>query len=281
MNNPAPAPCPMLPASTGATTDRPQPANPAGASSNVPPAVSPGLPPAPQRRRPLALPAPELLAAALDQLDTGVLLLDGTGFVLLANDAARLEISEGGVLALDQAGQVHVGSAASLKALRSAIVAAVGEHLRQLLTLRAGCHSLTVAVQPLRVPGHAPLAMVLLQRRALCPDVVIEMLAGRHALTLAERRLLTGLLAGQRIADVAAANGVQVSTVRSQATALRQKFGVRRLEDLTRIAAELPPMAPALQGMFARWPLEGGRPRQPEAPGHDQPARGPRTRPAR
>lgn len=248
-----------------------------------PPAATPArgitaLPPAPQRRRALGLPAPELLAAALDQLDTGVLLADGGGFVLLANDAARLEMSEGGVLRVDQAGLLDVGSVASLRALRAAVDAAVTERLRQLLTLRAGVHTLTVAVQPLQVAGHAPLAMVLLQRRALCPDVVVEMLAGKHALTLAERRVLSGLLAGQRIADLAAANGVKVSTVRSQAAALRTKFGVRRLEDLMRLAAELPPMVPALQGMFARWSGEGDGRGQP-APVRQLPAGGARPHP--
>lgn len=231
----------------------------------------PGLPPAPVRRRAAGLPPPELLSAVLDQLDTGVLLLDGGGFVLLANDAARVEMGQGGVLRIDEAGLVDVHSAPSLLALRAALDAAITERLRQLLTLRAGVCSLTVAVQPLRLPGHAPLAMLLLQRRQLCPDVVVEMLASQHALTLAERRILAGLLGGQRVAALAAAHGVQVSTVRSQAASLRHKFGVRRLEDLTRLAAELPPMAPALQGMFARGPAAAApnpqhRPGLPEVP---------------
>lgn len=227
----------------------------------VPEAAPPASPEA-------ALPSAELLAAVLDQLDTGVLLVDAHGGVLLASDAARTELQQGGVLRIDEAGLLGVaGTASGQSALRAAVQAAVSDRVHQLLPLHTTAGSLTVAVQPLRVAGQAPLALVLLQRRQLCPSLVVEMLAGQHALTLAERRLLSGLLEGRRIADVAAAHGVQLSTVRSQAAALRTKFGVRRLEDLTRLAAEMPPMARPLQG------LVGGGAADPR-PGARPPARG-------
>ena len=212
---------------------------------------APGLPPPPVRRRATAAaPSAELLGAVLDQLDTGVLLVDGGGFVLLASQAARAELQQADLLRVDAHGHLGVAGGPSHVALRAAMAAAVTDQLHQLLPLRAGARTLTVAVQPLRVPGHAPLALVLLPRRQFCPSLVVEMLAGQHALTLAERRLLVALLEGRRIAEVAAAHGVQVSTVRSQASALRTKFGVHRLEDLTRLAAELPPMGRPLQGLL-------------------------------
>lgn len=213
------------------------------------------------------LPSAELLAAVLDQLDIGVVLVDGSGVVLLASDAARTELEQGGVLRIDEAGLLGVAGTTGQAALRAAVQAAVSDRMHQLLPLHTAAGRLTVAVQPLRVAGLAPLALVLLQRRQLCPSLVVEMLAGQHALTLAERRLLAGLLDGRRIADVAAAHGVQLSTVRSQAAALRAKFGVRRLEDLTRLAAEMPPMARPLQG------LATGRAADPR-PGARPPARG-------
>jgi hypothetical protein len=49
---------------------------------------------------------------------------------------------------------------------------------------------------------------------------------------------------------------VAVSTVRSQVAALRAKFGVRRIDDITRLVAELPPMLGALPGLGAA--LGGG-----------------------
>ena len=178
--------------------------------------------------------------------------------VQLANDAARLELDEGGVLQIEGDGSLGVAGGASLLALREAVRSAVHEGLRQLLTLRAGDETLSIAVQPLRCGGCAPLAMVLLGRRQLCPSLVVEMLSCQHALTLAERRIFVGLLKGERIAAMAKSRGVQLSTVRTQVAALRHKFGVRRISDLVRLAAELPPMAPALRGGRGRAAMASG-----------------------
>ena len=53
---------------------------------------------------------------------------------------------------------------------------------------------------------------------------------------------------------------------------------VRRLEDITRLAAELPPMAPALQGMFARNPGYGRHDHARRPAALDLPSRGARRR---
>lgn len=202
--------------------------------------------------RPSWRPSTDHLVVLLDQLDTGLIVVDGHGHILLANDAAHHELNSGGVIKREHGALAVNGP--SVVALRRALTEAVDAQRHQLVTLRAGELMLVVAVQPLRTPGHAPLALVLLQRRQLCPNLVVEMLASQHALTLAERRVLSGLLEGKRIATVAAEHGVQVSTVRSQAAALRHKFGVRRLEDLIRLAAELPPMAPMMPGLVPQRP---------------------------
>jgi DNA-binding CsgD family transcriptional regulator len=77
------------------------------------------------------------------------------------------------------------------------------------------------------------------------------MLGIRYQLTTAECRVFTGLVQGRRVTDLAAEHGVKVSTVRSQVSSLRAKFGVGRIEDLVRIAAELPPMAPSFRSAMA------------------------------
>lgn len=193
-------------------------------------------------------PTVEHLLALLDQLDTGFIVVDAHARILLANEAARHEISDGGVLQRED-GVLSVDGPSLLK-LRRAVAEAVESQRHDLLNLRSGDHTLIVAVQPLRTRGHAPLALVLLQRRQVCPDLAIEMLASQHALTLAEKRVLSGLLQGRRVQALAAEHRVQVSTVRSQVAALRTKFGVQRLEDLVRLAAELPPMAPMMAGLL-------------------------------
>jgi len=45
---------------------------------------------------------------------------------------------------------------------------------------------------------------------------------------------------------MARARGVKLSTVRTQVAALRAKMGVQRVDDITRLVAELPPMLGAL-----------------------------------
>ena len=63
--------------------------------------------------------------------------------------------------------------------------------------------------------------------------------------------MLASLLVGTSVAAMARGRGVAVSTVRTQVAALRAKFGVRRIDDITRLVAELPPMLGALPGLTA------------------------------
>jgi DNA-binding CsgD family transcriptional regulator len=202
------------------------------------------------------------LLLLLDQIDVGLIVVDGAARVLFSNEAARIECRVGGVIERHD-GHLDVDGP-SLVALRTAVVEAVEQHRHQLVVLRAGENTLKVGVQPLRHPGQAPLALLMLQRRQLCTTLMVEMLANQHALTLAEKRVLVHVLHGRRLETMAAEHGVELTTVRSQAAALRKKFGVRRLEDVLRLAAELPPMAPTLSGLLA--PHAPGRPDRERRP---------------
>jgi len=114
--------------------------------------------------------------------------------------------------------------------------------------LRHAERSLMVAVQPLRTHDVAqPCALLLLGRRGLAPELAVQQLGRLYELTSAEQDVLINLLAGARIEAMARARGVAVSTVRTQVAALRAKFGVRRVDDITRLVAELPPMLGALR----------------------------------
>lgn len=207
------------------------------------------MPISPEGRRALAAPQLtfELLITVLNLIDSGVMVLDAAGLVMLANDAARHEIADGGVLDVDAEGILDVRGGASLMLLRGAVQTAVVEGRRELLQLRAGERTLTVSVQPLASSNNGTAALLLMARRQVCPALVVELLATQYALTPAERRVLGGLVRGDRVATLAEQYRVKVSTLRSQVAALRTKFGVRRIDDLTRFMAELPPMAPALR----------------------------------
>jgi DNA-binding CsgD family transcriptional regulator len=187
------------------------------------------------------------LRAVLDQMDTGVVLCDDQGKVLLANEAARAELTDGGVFKLQQGGQLGLVGG-KLTALLRAVHAAVAQGRRDLVPLNAVGRRLWVAVQPQPMPlGAAPCALLLLGRRQLCPELAVQMLGRQYELTFAERDVLVKLLDGATVAALAQARGVEVSTVRSQVAALRGKLGVRRIDDLIRMVAEMPSMVSALR----------------------------------
>ena len=218
---------------------------PAAARADAPAAADTG----PQKH---CLPA-ACLASLLDELDTGVLVCDPFGHALLINEAARREMAEGGVLQLGPDGSVDVRSGPGLLALRRAVHAAAWDRRHQLLPLRVAERRLLVGVQPLRgTSAHQPCAVLLLGRRHLCADLAVHRLGGLYDLTDAEKAVLASLLAGTRVGALARLRGVAVSTVRTQVAALRAKVGVKRLDDLTRLAAELPPMVSALRSPLAR-----------------------------
>ena len=193
------------------------------------------------------------LSGVLDELDTGVLVCDARSQVLMRNEAARRELADGGVLVVAAEGSLGVQGGAGLLPLRRAVHAAACDQRHQLLALRVGERTLMVLVQPLRdAPGAEPCAVLLIGRRQLCPELAVQRLGRLYALTEAEKAVLSCLLTGLRVGALAKLRGVAVSTVRTQVAALRAKFGVRRVDDLTRLVAELPPMMGALRSPAAR-----------------------------
>ena len=201
----------------------------------------------------------DALLAVLDALDTGVMVCDARGRLLVHNHAAGRELADGGLLRQGPDNMLDVSGGTGLLALRRAVHGAAFDHSHQLVPLRHGAQCLMVAVQPLRCDDSvAPRVLLLTGRRGLCPDLAVHHLGRVYALTPAEVAVLSNLLAGVRIGDMAAARGVKLSTVRTQVAALRAKLGVQRVDDITRLVAELPPMLGALgrqppQAGLARW----------------------------
>jgi DNA-binding CsgD family transcriptional regulator len=192
------------------------------------------------------------MAELLEELDTAVIVCCAEGRVALANNAARRELLCGRPLAIDKHGQLCLaqGAQSALLPWRSALRAAIYQHRRQLLALPDGPHGLTVSVMPLG--QHTAWALVMLGRRQPAPDLAVQMLGTLYELTAAEQRVLMGLLAGQRVDAIARERGVKLCTLRTQVSTLREKLGARRLEDLVRLAAELPPMNSALRSPALR-----------------------------
>jgi DNA-binding CsgD family transcriptional regulator len=193
-------------------------------------------------------PAARWLALMLEEVGHGMLLLgDGTR-VLHANHAARAELDPQHPLRLVD-GRLRAGSGRDETVLHTALHAA-GRGLRRLLTLGEGEHCASVAVVPLAPIDGQPLVLVSLGKRRLSHRLTLECFARCHGLTGAETRVLEQLCAGIEPMRIAALNGVQIATVRTQITCIRQKTGTSDITALLMRVAQLPPMVSALRTAF-------------------------------
>jgi DNA-binding CsgD family transcriptional regulator len=94
-----------------------------------------------------------------------------------------------------------------------------------------------------------PEAAVLLVfgKRQMCESLSVQYFAQNHGLTLAEAQVLRALCGGDAPGEVAARQGVAMSTVRSQLGSIRAKTGAGSLRDLVHQVAVLPPVLSALR----------------------------------
>jgi DNA-binding CsgD family transcriptional regulator len=209
-----------------------------------------GLPHAPSAAEVRSLPV-SLLAALLDEVDSGLIICDADGAIAYANHTARAELNARNLLEQADSGlRLASGAHAQIgMALRQA--ASTGR--RRLLALANDAHHLTLSLVPLPADGGGSVrVLVLFGRRGLCSDLSIEMLGSLHGLTFTERRVLRGLVDQASPRQIAQTHGVAISTIRSQIASIRAKLGVSNIDGLLLRAAELPPMAQALRRCGSR-----------------------------
>jgi DNA-binding CsgD family transcriptional regulator len=183
-----------------------------------------------------------LLACALDELDYGILLLDGQGQVLHLNHRARQMLEGTHPLQL-LAAQLRTRDPRESATLHDALQAATGRGLRKLLSFGEGAGRQLAALVPVE-PGVAAL---MLGKDRVCEDLSIQAFARTYALTAAETRVLVALGGGARPTEIAREQGVKLSTVRTQIGAIREKTGAEGITALVRLVAALPPMVGALR----------------------------------
>jgi len=189
----------------------------------------------------------------LDELDYPLLLASST-LVLLWRNRAAAQLPQGALPLHWRDGQLEADAAMDHGPLVRAVVAAIRQGRRSLLTLRAGEPAeADVAVVPLRSASTADAALLICPKPHVCPDLTLDCYARRRKLTSGETRVLRGLCQGLTPDDIARDHGVAMSTVRTQIGSLRAKTGTKDLRALTRKIATLPPLVTAL-GMAA-WPL--------------------------
>lgn len=184
----------------------------------------------------------------LDEVDYGMLLLNECFEVLHANHVARAEMDEHHPLRL-AGGGLRARRAADEASLQEALQSAARRALRRLLTVGAAPHPVNVAVVPLAPTGIDPAAamLVMLGKRVVCGELVVQWFARNHALTQAETRVLAALCDGREPSAIASAQGTSLHTVRTQISSLRAKTGASNIRGLLRQVAMLPPLVSALR----------------------------------
>ncbi len=184
-------------------------------------------------------------ARMLDVVDYGMLLLVDESRVTYANQTALDELDDGHPLQV-QGRDLRARSPHEALALRQALNAALQRRVQSLLNLRGlgglGGDGVSVAVVPLGDPGETPTALLIFGQRRGREGLSTDAFARHHQLTTAETRVLKMLCAGCRPADIAAAHGVRVSTVRTQVGSIRAKVGTHDIGGILRQVARLPPL---------------------------------------
>ena len=191
-----------------------------------------------------------LFALAFDEIDYGMLLLDGDGQVLHLNHAALNELDA--LHPLQLLGRtLRTRDGRDIAPLHQALHDAAQRGLRKLLTLGAGAESggVSLSVVPLfaLAPGQPAATMLMLGRRQACEQLSVQAFARSVGLTGAETRVLEALCAGRTPTGIAVQQGVAVCTVRSQIGSIRIKTGAVSIRDLVRRVATLPPMMKVLR----------------------------------
>jgi DNA-binding CsgD family transcriptional regulator len=213
-------------------------------------ATPPGAATAPQPAPHAARDAlPGLLAASMDEIDYGLLLVAEDGQALHANHAARAELDHEHPLQL-LGRTLRARASRDVAPLYDALAAACGRRLRRMLTLGEGAQRVAVAVVPLsaQAGAGAGAALLMLGKRQVCEDLSVDGFARAHQLTPVETQVLKALCRGARPGAIARQHGVALSTVRTQVGSIRAKTGTESIGALVRQVALLPPMVGALRG---------------------------------
>jgi DNA-binding CsgD family transcriptional regulator len=193
------------------------------------------------------------MAASLDEVDYGMLLLADETHAVHVNHAARAELDSKHPLQL-QGGELRARRPQDAHALTEALHAAAQRGLRKLLTLGEGTQRVSVSIVPLAVQddGGATVTLVMLGKRKVCEALSVQGFACSHGLTAAESRVLAGLCSGTPPTAIAAQLGVAISTVRTQIGTIRQKTGAGSIRGLVQQVAVLPPLMGVLRGLAGR-----------------------------
>jgi DNA-binding CsgD family transcriptional regulator len=201
-------------------------------------------------RRAAISPTWRWLAATLDELDYGVILLSGDGRLMHVNHVAGLEL-DGDHPLQRQGADLRAQGTSDGAALHVAVQDAAQRGLRKLLVLGPAEHRVSMTVVPLPPApddvGAGSAVLLMLSKRHVCAELSVQGFARTQGLTPAETEVLKALCRGDQPATIAHRHGVAISTVRTQIGSIRAKTGAANIRALVRQVAVLPPMVGALR----------------------------------
>lgn len=195
----------------------------------------------PERRQ--QPPVARWLAAMLDEIDYGMLLVGEDAELLHANHAARRELDAGHPLQL-LGRQLRARHPQDVPRLHDALLQSAQRGLRRLVALGEAEGRVNLAVIPLGGPAAT---LVVLGKRHLSERLTVQFFASSRGLTPAETRVLEGLCEGLDPREVAELHGVGLATVRTQIGCIRAKTGAENIRALVRQVAVLPPIVNSLR----------------------------------
>jgi len=197
-------------------------------------------------------------AATLDKLSFGIVHLTATGRFVAANAAAHRILRDKDGLALRPTG-VHAASNANDSRLREAVLRAActtagkdggdaGSYLR--LERPSGLRPYTVIVTPLGLSRPvlstgAPAVLLIVTDPEAEPRIEASALSALFGLTPAEARLVSLLVTGLSLPEVARRQGIGFETARTLLARARAKTGTASQADLIRaVLLALAPTGP-------------------------------------
>lgn len=188
-----------------------------------------------------------ILAATLDGLDIGVLLLGAGGRLVHANTSGQAMLAEGDVL-YDVCGRLASCDLAAHRIMQQIFATddAPSPGRGSCAIAMTGLHGQRYVAHVLPLPsatrryagmGSPPLAAVFVRKATMAPSPRSDVIAKAFNLTPTELRVLLAIVELGSIPETAAALGVAVTTVKTHVRRLFEKTGATRQADFVKLVA--------------------------------------------
>jgi DNA-binding CsgD family transcriptional regulator len=189
----------------------------------------------------------------LDEIDYGMLLVDGNARLTYFNHAAARELDNSHPLMLGD-NTLGVRFPQDVAPFYEALAGALRGR-RRLLTIGDTARRASISFVPMAgdnfetAENAGKMTLLVLGKRHAIETLTVQVFARSANLTPAETRVLEGLCDGLSPSEIANQSGVSVGTIRSQIGSIRSKTGSDSIGSLIRQVSVLPPLVSALRSI--------------------------------